>query len=49
MHQYSVFNSVYYPKERDNNAINEIHSDLHHVTIAQHFEGWGTCLAHDCV
>ena len=36
MHQYSVFNSVYYPKERENYTINEIHSDLRHVTIAQH-------------
>ena len=36
MHQYSVFNSVYYPKERENDTINEIYSDLRHVKIAQH-------------
>ena len=40
MHQYSVFNSVYYPKERENDTINEIHSDLRQVTIAQHLGGW---------
>ena len=40
MHQYSVFNSVYYPKERENDTINEIYSDLRHVTIAQHLGGW---------
>ena len=28
---YSVFNSFYYLKERENYAINEIHSDLRHV------------------
>ena len=39
MHQYSVFNSVYYPKERENDTINEIYSDLRHVTIAQHLGG----------
>ena len=39
MHQYSVFNSVYYPKERENYTINEIHSDLRQVTIAQHLGG----------
>ena len=44
MHQYSVFNSVYYPKERENYTINEIYSDLRHVTsrhvtIAQHLGG----------
>ena len=39
MHPYSVFNSVYYPKERENDIINEIYSDLHHVTIAQHLGG----------
>ena len=39
MHQYSVFNSVYYPKERENYPINEIYSDLRHVTIAQHLGG----------
>ena len=39
MHQYSVFNRVYYPKERKNVTINEIHSDLRHVTIAQHLGG----------
>ena len=39
MHQYSVFNSVYYPKERENYTINEMYSDLRHVTIAQHLEG----------
>ena len=36
MHQYYVFNSVYYPKERENDTSNEIYSDLRHVTIAQH-------------
>ena len=36
MHQYSVFNSVYYHKEREHYTVNEIHSDLRHVTIAQH-------------
>ena len=36
MPQYSVFNSEYYPKERENDTINEIHCDLRHVTIAQH-------------
>ena len=40
MHQYSVFNSVYYPKERENDKINEIYSDLRHVTIVQHLGGW---------
>ena len=40
MHQYSVFNSVYYPKERENDTINEIYSDLRHVAIAQHLGGW---------
>ena len=35
MHQYSVFNSVYYLKEREN----EIHSDLRHVTIAKYLGG----------
>ena len=39
MHHDSVFNSVYYPKERENDTINEIHSDLRHVTIAQHLGG----------
>ena len=39
MHQYCVFNSVYYPKERDNDTINDIHSDLRNVTIAQHLGG----------
>ena len=39
MHQYSVFNSVYYPKECENVTINEIYSDLRHVTIAQHLGG----------
>ena len=39
MHQYSVFNGVYYPKERKNYTINENHSDSRHVTIAQHFGG----------
>ena len=39
MHQYSVFNSVYYPKERENVTINEIYSDLRHVAIAQHLGG----------
>ena len=39
MHQYSVFNRVYYPKERENVTISEIHSDLRHVTIAQHLGG----------
>ena len=36
MHQYSVFNSAYYPKERKNDTINEIYSDLRHFTIALH-------------
>ena len=36
MHHYSIFNSVYYPKERENYIINKINSDLRHVTIAQH-------------
>ena len=41
MHQYSVFNSVYYPKERENDTINEIHNDLRLVTIAQRtLRGW---------
>ena len=40
MHQYSVFNSVYYPKERENDTINDTYSDLRHVTIAQHLGGW---------
>ena len=40
MHQYYVFNSVYYPKERENDTINEIYSDLRHVTIAKHLGGW---------
>ena len=40
MHKYSVFNSVYYPKERENDTINDIYSDLRHVTIAQHLWGW---------
>ena len=35
----SVFNSVHYPNERDNDTINEIHSDLHHVMTAQHLGG----------
>ena len=39
MHQYYVFNSVYYPKERENDTINEIYSDLRYVTIAQHLVG----------
>ena len=39
MHKYSVFNGVYYPKERENVTINEIHSDLRHVTIAQYLRG----------
>ena len=39
MCQYSVFNSVYYPKERVNDTINEIHSDLRHVTITQQLGG----------
>ena len=39
MHQYCVFNNVYYSKERENDTINEIHSDLRHVTIAQHVGG----------
>jgi len=39
MHHYSVFNSVHYPKERESDTINEIHSDLRHVTIAQHLGG----------
>ena len=29
----------YYSKKRENDTINEIHSDLRHVTIAQHLEG----------
>ena len=45
MHQYSVINSVYVGQEhvfitiryvRENDTTNEIHSDLRHVTIAQH-------------
>ena len=39
MHQYSVFNRVYYPKERENDTINEIHTNLSHVTTAQHLGG----------
>ena len=39
MHQYSIFNCVYYHKERENYSINEIHSDLRHVTVAQHLGG----------
>ena len=39
MHQYYVLNSVYYPKERNNYTINDIRSDLRHVTIAQHVGG----------
>ena len=39
MHQYSVFNSVYYHEELENDTINEIHFDLRHVTIAQHLGG----------
>ena len=42
MHQYSIINSAYYPKERENDTIGEIHSDLRHVTIA--LRGWVTCL-----
>ena len=26
----------YYPKKRENDTINDIHSDLRHITIAQH-------------
>ena len=42
MHQNCVFNSVYYtkPKEREHDTINEIHSNLRHVTIVQHLGGW---------
>ena len=40
MHQYSVFNGVYYTKERENDTINGIHSDLPHVTIVQQLGGW---------
>jgi len=29
-------NHVYYPKERNNDTINEIHSELRHFMIAQH-------------
>ena len=39
MHQNSVFNSVYYYKERENDTINEIHSDWRHVTISEHLGG----------
>ena len=39
MHQYSVFNSVCYHKDRENDTINEIYSDLRHVTIAQDLGG----------
>ena len=39
MYQHSVFNSVYYPKERENDTMNEFHSDLRHVKIAQHLGG----------
>ena len=52
MHQYSVFNSVYYPKERENVTINEIYSDLRHVTSRHDcatLRGWGRCLARDYV
>ena len=30
---------MYYPKERENDTINEIHSDLRHVMTAQHLGG----------
>ena len=39
MHQCSVFTSVYYPNEPEHYIINEIHSDLRHVTIAQYLGG----------
>ena len=38
MHQYYVFNN-YYRKERENDTINEIHSDLLHVKVAQYLGG----------
>ena len=31
MHQYHAFNSVYYPKERENYTSNEIYSDVWHA------------------
>ena len=49
MHQCSDFNGVYYSKERENYTINDIHSNLCHVTIVQTLRGWGTCLARECV
>ena len=39
MHQCLVFNSVYFPKEREHATGNELHSDLNHVTIVQHVGG----------
>ena len=35
MHQYCVFNSICYPKEREHDTINDINSDFRYVTIAQ--------------
>ena len=29
----------YYPNKRENDTINEIHSDLRYITIAQHLGG----------
>ena len=42
MHQYSVFNSVFYPKERENDTkkLNLLRFASRHVTIAQHLGGW---------
>ena len=37
MHQDCLYIRVnYYPKKRENDIINEIHSYLRHITIAQH-------------
>ena len=43
MHQYSVFNSVYYPKKRENDTINEIQFDVRHKGITQQLRG-GVCV-----
>ena len=47
MHQYSVFNSVYYPKERENDTINEIYFASRHDCAT--LTGLGRCLARDYV
>ena len=44
----NVVNSVYYVKERKTYIINETHSDLRHVTIAQQL-GWGICSVREYV